>query len=48
MEMVLGGHPVLTIVDRDSVVNILRALYLDRRAEMDEEVPSFPPAQPAR
>ena len=45
MEMVLGGHPVLTAVDRDSVVNILRALYLEHRAEMDEEIPSFPPAR---
>jgi len=44
MEMVLGGHPVLTAVDRDSVVTILRALYLEHRAEMDENIPSSPPA----
>jgi mono/diheme cytochrome c family protein len=48
MEMVLGGHPVLTIVDRDSILKVLKALYLEHRAEMDEEIPSFPPAQPAR
>ena len=46
MEMVLSGHPVLTAVDRDSIVTILRALYLERRAEMDEEIPSSPPARP--
>lgn len=44
MEMVLAGHPVLSAVDRDSVVTILRALYLEHRAEMDENIPSFPPA----
>jgi len=48
MEMVLGGHPVLTAVDRDSIVKILRALYVEHRAEMDENIPSFPPAGPAR
>lgn len=48
MEMVLGGHPVLTVVDRDSIVKVLRALYVEHRAEMDEEIPSFPPARPAR
>ena len=47
MEMVLSGHPVLTAVDRDSIVTILRALYLEHRAEMDEEIPSSPPARPA-
>lgn len=46
MEMVLGGHPVLNAVDRDSIVTILRALYLEHRAEMDENIPSFPPASP--
>jgi mono/diheme cytochrome c family protein len=46
MEMVSGGHPVLNAVDRDSIVTILRALYLEHRAEMDENVPSFPPASP--
>lgn len=45
MAMVLGGHPVLTAVDRDSIVKVLRALYLERRAEMDEEIPSSPPAR---
>ncbi|HTK42656.1 MAG TPA: hypothetical protein VL287_13780 [Gemmatimonadales bacterium] len=48
MEMVLGGHPVLTVVDRDSIVKVLKALYVEHRAEMDEEIPSFPPAGPAR
>jgi mono/diheme cytochrome c family protein len=48
MEMVLGGHPVLTVVDRDSIVKVLTALYLEHRAEMDEEIPSLPPAQPVR
>jgi len=37
MEMVLGGHPVLTVVDRDSIVKVLKALYVEHRAEMDEE-----------
>lgn len=46
MEMVSGGHPVLNAVDRDSIVTILRALYLEHRAEMDENIPSFPPASP--
>jgi mono/diheme cytochrome c family protein len=46
MEMVSGGHPVLSTVDRDSVVTILRALYLEHRAEMDENIPSFPPGNP--
>jgi hypothetical protein len=48
MEMVLSSHPALDAVDRDSMVNILRALYVEHRAEMDEDVPSFPPAGPAR
>jgi mono/diheme cytochrome c family protein len=48
MEMVLGGHPVLTIVDRDSIVKVLKALYVEHRAEMDEEIPSFPPAHLGR
>lgn len=48
MEMVLSSHPVLTAVDRDSIVTILRALYLEHRAEMDEEIPSSPPARDPR
>jgi mono/diheme cytochrome c family protein len=48
MEMVLGGHPVLTVVDRDSIVKVLRALYVEHQAEMDEEIPSFPPAHLGR
>lgn len=44
MEMVLAGHPVLSAVDRDSVVTILRALYFEHRAGMDENIPSSPPA----
>ena len=47
MELVLASHPALTAVDRDSVVKILRALYVEHRAEMDEEIPSLPPARPA-
>lgn len=46
MEMVTGGHPVLNVVDRDSIATILRALYLEHRAEMDENIPSLPPASP--
>lgn len=48
MEMVLRSHPALSAVDRDSMVNILRALYVEHRAEMDEDVPSFPPTGPHR
>ena len=43
MRLMLASHLHLSTADRDSMVHILRGLYLERRADMDEVVPSFPP-----
>ena len=43
MRLMLASHLRLSAADRDSMVHILRGLYLERRADMDEVVPSFPP-----
>jgi hypothetical protein len=46
MRMMLGAHLHLSAADRDSMVHILRGLYEERRAEMDEDIPSLPPGRP--
>jgi hypothetical protein len=43
MRLMLASHLRISAADRDSMVHILRGLYLERRADMDEVVPSFPP-----
>jgi len=43
MRLMLASHLRVSAADRDSMVQILRGLYLERRADMDEVVPSFPP-----
>jgi len=43
MRLMLASHLRLSAADRDSMVHILRGLYLERRADMDGVVPSFPP-----
>jgi len=42
MRMMLASHLRLTVADRDSVVQILRALYEERRADAETGVPSLP------
>lgn len=44
MRLVLATHVHLTVVDRDSILHVLRSLYEERRAGMDEDMPSAPPA----
>jgi hypothetical protein len=46
MGVVLASHIHLTQTDRDSMCQVLEAVYHEHLAEMDEEVPSFPPAHP--
>jgi hypothetical protein len=43
MGLVLASHVHLTQSDRDSISHTLEALYNDRLADMDENIPSFPP-----
>lgn len=43
MRLMLASHLHLSVADRDSIVHILKGLYDERRADMDDEVPSFPP-----
>lgn len=46
MRLMLASHLELTPVDRDSMLQVLKGLYLERRAEMDDAIPSLPPARP--
>jgi hypothetical protein len=48
MELVLVSHLRITAEDRDSIVHILRGLYEERRAEIDDEVPFLPPGRVVR
>ena len=43
MRLMLASHLHLTMADRDSMVTILRGLYGERRADMDDRIPSLPP-----
>lgn len=43
MRLLLASHLRLSPADRDSMVIILRGLCLERRADMDEMVPSHTP-----
>lgn len=45
MRLVLASHLRLTRADRDSMTHILTAVYHERLADMDPEIPSFPPAR---
>jgi hypothetical protein len=45
MELVLVSHLRITAEDRDSMVHILRGLYEERRADIDDEVPFLPPGR---
>jgi hypothetical protein len=45
MELMLASHLRLTAEDRDSIVHVLRRLYEERRADIDDEVPSLPPGR---
>lgn len=47
MELMLASHLRLTAEDRDSIVHILRGLYEERRAEIDDQIPSLPPGRVA-
>lgn len=44
MGLVFASHVHLAQSDRDSISHTLEALYNDRLADMDENIPSFPPA----
>jgi hypothetical protein len=44
MGLVFVSHVRLTRLDRDSMSHTLEALYHERLADMDENIPSFPPA----
>jgi hypothetical protein len=46
MRLVLAAHVALPVADRDSIIGVLKRLYEDRRADMDEDMPSVPPARP--
>jgi hypothetical protein len=51
MRLVLVSHLSLTQADRDSMLHVLKAVYHERLADMDEAIPSFPPVRarpPAR
>lgn len=43
MGFVFTAHVALTQSDRDSISRTLEALYHERLADMDENIPSFPP-----
>jgi len=45
MELILVSHLRITAEDRDSMVHILRGVYEERRADIDDEVPSLPPGR---
>ncbi len=45
MRLMLASHLRLTVADRDSMVHILRGLYVERRADMDQRIPSLPPGK---
>jgi hypothetical protein len=45
MGLVLASHMHLTRADRDSISRILRAVYEEHLAEMNEEIPSLPPGR---
>jgi len=45
MGFVLAAHLHLTPADRDSMSHTLEAVYNERLADMDEDVPSSPPAR---
>jgi mono/diheme cytochrome c family protein len=48
MRVMLAAHLHLTTADRDSMLHILKGLYAERRADMDDAVPSFPPLRARR
>jgi hypothetical protein len=45
MRLVLTSHLHLTKADRDSITRILHDVYQEHLADMDREVPSFPPGR---
>jgi len=45
MQLMLVSHLNLSAEDRDSMVHVLRGLYEERRADMDDEIPSLPPGR---
>jgi hypothetical protein len=46
MRLMLASHLHLTAADRDSILHVLKGVYEEHRAGMDERVPSFPPTTP--
>ncbi|HEX9611742.1 MAG TPA: hypothetical protein VF978_07615 [Gemmatimonadales bacterium] len=48
MRLMLASHLHLSVRDRDSMVNVLKRLYCERRAELDEAIPSLPLGKVAR
>ncbi len=48
MRLMLASHLQLSRADRDSMLHILTRLYVERRADMDGRIPSFPPLRPQR
>lgn len=47
MRLMLASHLHLSAADRDSMVHVLKELYVERRADMDRNIPSSPPGKPA-
>lgn len=45
MRLVLASHVHLTQEDRDSITRILHEVYQEHLADMDREMPSFPPGR---
>jgi mono/diheme cytochrome c family protein len=46
MRLMLASHLHLSMADRDSMLHVLKGLYEERRADMDEVIPSLPPLGP--
>lgn len=46
MRLMLASHLHLSMTDRDSMLHILKGLYEERRADMDELIPCLPPLGP--
>jgi mono/diheme cytochrome c family protein len=43
MRLMLASQLRLTAADRDSILHVLKGVYEEHRAGMDEQIPSFPP-----
>jgi hypothetical protein len=43
MRLMLASHLHLTAADRDSIAHVLKAIYLQHRTQLDEEIPPIAP-----